>query len=164
MVRPQHRFPANPPSPTGLSQAFDEPRMPGFKRKWNYILPAVFEPKDSEVQKRRFNAAFPGEFLHAAAHLRIVSQVRVVTSRPKVFSMSVMNTGPRGVGTYTVNTSRPCTARMRAPSTSRGNDSFARGRSRKNVTTRLPSAGRRNAAKGSDASSFSSAATGRTIV
>jgi len=45
--------------------------------------------------------------IHAAAHevgssfatFMTVSQVRVVTSFPNVFSMSVMNTGPRGPGT-----------------------------------------------------------------
>jgi hypothetical protein len=35
----------------------------------------------------------------AAATLRTVSQVRVVTSFPNAFSMSVMKTGPRGPGT-----------------------------------------------------------------
>lgn len=35
---------------------------------------------------------------YATAHLRTVSQVRVVTSLPNVRSMSVMNTGPFGLG------------------------------------------------------------------
>ena len=39
------------------------------------------------------------DLVSSFATLVTVSQVRVVTSLPKVFSMSVMNTGPRGPGT-----------------------------------------------------------------
>ena len=40
-----------------------------------------------------------GTVLHAVAHFFTVSQVRVVTLAPNVFSIRVMNTGPRGFGT-----------------------------------------------------------------
>ena len=36
--------------------------------------------------------------IQATAHFLTVSQVRVVTSLPKVFSINLMNTGPRGLG------------------------------------------------------------------
>jgi hypothetical protein len=36
---------------------------------------------------------------HAIEHFLTVSQVRVVTAAPKSFSISTMNTGPRGFGT-----------------------------------------------------------------
>ena len=49
----------------------------------------------------RFSVVRPGSRpgVHAAAHFFTVSQVRVVTSTPKTFAMSIMNTGPLGLGT-----------------------------------------------------------------
>jgi hypothetical protein len=93
-----------------------------------------------------------------------VSQVRVVTSVPKVFSISVMNTGPRGLGTYALKTSLPFAARMRAPSTSGGSESPPWCGWRRKVTTRLAFAGRRKAAYGSASSNSFSPAAERTMV
>src|SRR5437762_541524 len=83
----------------------------------------------------------------------IVPQVRVVTSLPKVFSMSTMKTGPLGFGRYALKTSLPLMERMRAPPSPMGSASVEAGLARRNVTMRLASGSRRKAREGSDASS-----------
>src|SRR5690348_17015593 len=75
-----------------------------------------------------------------------VSHVRVVTLGPKCFAINVMNTGVLAPGTYAVNTSRPTTARMRAPSTSIGSVRPPPRAVREKVTTRLALGATRNAA------------------
>src|SRR5690242_18726524 len=75
-----------------------------------------------------------------------VSHVRVVTLGPKCFSINVMNIGVLAPGTYAVNTSRPTTARMRAPSTSIGSVRPPPCAVREKVTTRLALGATRNAA------------------
>jgi len=65
--------------------------VPGKSLTWTGYAMALLAPS------RRGRSAFgPGQ---ATAHFLTVSQVRVVNSVPKVFSISVMNTGPRGPGT-----------------------------------------------------------------
>src|SRR6185503_10485917 len=66
-----------------------------------------------------------------------VSHVRVVTSSPNVFEISVMNTGPRGPGTYAPNSSRSSSCSSCAPSSSTGNRGRFAGSARRNVTMRL---------------------------
>lgn len=70
----------------------------------------------------------------------------------KVRSSSVMNTGPRGPGTYALNTSRPFSDKMRAPSSSTGSFGSVSGGSRKKVTMRFAFAAILKEECGSDSS------------
>src|SRR5206468_1564534 len=77
------------------------------------------------------------------ATFETVCQVRVVTSLPKVFSISVMKTGPLGVGRYALNTSLPWTARILAWCSSMGSLRLILGFARRKVTIRFAAVGRR---------------------
>src|SRR5262252_1303819 len=93
-----------------------------------------------------------------------VSQVRVVTSVPNVFSIKVMKTAPRGLGTYEMNTSLSLMQRMRAPSTSSGKDSFDGCALRRKVTTCFEPGGSRKDAYGSESTIARNESIARTMV